>query len=253
MIPAKPAKKRIERPLAKDGKNRKSGAKHRAKPIDFTVPRKPAAAGPAAFPFAQAAYALSVHDPRELPAPGAPEIAFAGRSNAGKSSAINTLAGRRRLAFVSKTPGRTQLINFFSLGSRGYLVDLPGYGYAGVPGEVREHWKHLVGTYVSERTSLALVVVVMDARHPLTTLDLTLLEWLREAGRRAHVLLTKSDKLSKQAAQATLTRVRRELATIFPAATAQLFSSLKREGIAEAAGVLSFVASRKNKAPPKGE
>ena len=196
---------------------------------------------------------MSVHDPRELPPPGAPEIAFAGRSNAGKSSAINTLAGRRRLAFVSKTPGRTQLINFFSLGARAYLVDRPGYGYAGVPGEVREHWKHLVGTYIAERPSLALVVVVMDARHPLTALDRTLLEWLKAAGRRAHILLTKSDKLSKQAAQATLARVRRDLAAVHPGATAQLFSSLKREGISEAASVLNTLAAAKNKAPPKGE
>ena len=190
-----------------------------------------------------------MHDPRELPPPGAPEIAFAGRSNAGKSSAINTLAGRRRLAFVSKTPGRTQLINFFSIGSSAFLVDLPGYGYAGVPGEVRDHWKHLVGTYIAERASLAAVVVVMDARHPLTSLDRTLLEWLREANRRAHVLLTKSDKLSKQAATATLASVRRELATLFPGATAQLFSSLKREGIAEAAGVLSTLAGAQKQSP----
>ena len=205
------------------------------------------------FPLAKASYSLSVHDPRDLPRPGAPEIAFAGRSNAGKSSAINALAGRRRLAFVSKTPGRTQLINFFSLGGGAFLVDLPGYGYAGVPGEVRQHWKELVGRYVSERESLAAVVVVMDSRHPLTELDVTLIEWLREAGRRAHVLLTKSDKLSKQAAQATLARVRRDLEAIYPGATAQLFSSLKREGIAEAASVLSSLAAGKNKAPAKGE
>ena len=96
-----------------------------------------------------------MHDPEKLPRGGAPEIAFAGRSNAGKSSAINTLAGRKRLAFVSKTPGRTQLINFFSLDGKAILVDLPGYGYAGVPGEVREHWRHLVGTYVGTRESLA--------------------------------------------------------------------------------------------------
>ncbi len=127
---------------------------------------------------------LSAHDPHELPPPGRPELAFAGRSNAGKSSAINALAGRRRLAFVSKTPGRTQLINFFSLGERAYLVDLPGYGYAGVPGEVREHWQMLVGGYIAERTSLAAVVVVMDIRHPLTPLDRTLLEWLRAARAR---------------------------------------------------------------------
>ena len=199
-----------------------------------------------------------MHDPRELPPPGAPEIAFAGRSNAGKSSAINTLTGRRRLAFVSKTPGRTQLINFFSLGSAAYLVDLPGYGFAGVPGEVREHWKGLVGTYVAERISLAAVVVVMDSRHPMTDLDLTLLEWLRDSGRKAHILLTKADKLSRQAAQATLVKVRKDLAQALPEATAQLFSSLKREGVEEAAEMLGRLAglhvrSAKNKAPAKGE
>lgn len=196
---------------------------------------------------------MSVHDPRELPKPGKPEIAFAGRSNAGKSSAINTLAGRRRLAFVSKTPGRTQLINFFSLAGHAFLVDLPGYGYAGVPGEVREHWKHLVGTYVSTRESLAAVIVVMDARHPLTSLDKTLLDWLREARRDTHILLTKADKLSKQAAQLTLAKVRRELATRYPGATVQLFSSMKREGIPEAAKRLAQLVSTKNKAPAKGE
>lgn len=194
-----------------------------------------------------------MHDPEKLPRGGAPEIAFAGRSNAGKSSAINTLAGRKRLAFVSKTPGRTQLINFFSLDGKAILVDLPGYGYAGVPGEVREHWRHLVGTYIAERDSLAMVVVVMDARHPLTELDRTLLDWLKTAGRTAHVLLTKSDKLSKQAAQSTLSQVRRDLATHYPNATAQLFSSLKREGIEEAASRLSLLARGKNKAPAKGE
>ena len=196
---------------------------------------------------------MSVHDPKELPKPGAPEIAFAGRSNAGKSSAINALAGKRRLAFVSKTPGRTQLVNFFALGASAFLVDLPGYGYAGVPGEVREHWKHLVGTYVTERESLAVVVVVMDVRHPLTVLDRTLLDWLREAGRSTHVLLTKADKLSKQAQQVALKKVRRDLAAAYPGTTVQLFSSLKREGLEEAAGVLMALAAAKNKAPPKGE
>jgi GTP-binding protein len=194
-----------------------------------------------------------VHDPKELPRPGAPEIAFAGRSNAGKSSAINTLTGRRRLAFVSKTPGRTQLINFFSLGSGAFLVDLPGYGYADAPVEVRRHWEMLVGEYIASRDSLAAVVVVMDARHPLTALDLQLIGWLRDAGRATHVLLTKSDKLSKQAAQITLAKARRELAGLCPGATVQLFSSLKNLGIDEAAKTLSRLALPKNKAPPKGE
>src|SRR5512141_3343418 len=166
--------------------------------------------------FSGVTYLHTAANLMQLPPPGAPEIAFAGRSNAGKSSVINTLAGRRRLAFVSKTPGRTQLINFFDLGGRAYLVDLPGYGYAGVPGEVRAHWKELVGTYIADRTSLAAVVVVMDIRHPLTDLDRTLLEWLRLANRAVHVLLTKADKLSKQAAQSTLAKVRRDLAAVHP-------------------------------------
>ena len=185
-----------------------------------------------------------MHDPRELPPEGQPELAFAGRSNAGKSSAINALTGRRRLAFVSKAPGRTQLINFFSLGGA-YLVDLPGYGYAGVPAAVRRHWDHLVGTYVAERRSLAGVVVVMDVRHPLTALDVQLLGWLREARRPAHVLLTKSDKLSRQAAQRTLAQVRRDLERVAPGATVQLFSSLKAEGIAQAAERLAHLATKK--------
>ena len=194
-----------------------------------------------------------MHDPRELPRPSVAEVAFAGRSNAGKSSAINTLTGRRRLAYVSKTPGRTQLINFFSVDGRAYLVDLPGYGYAGVPGEVRQHWGELVSEYIANRESLAGVVVVMDVRHPLTALDRQLIAWLREAGRPAHVLLTKADKLSKQAARTTLDRVRRELKGLWPESTAQLFSSLKNEGIAEAAQAITRLAARKNKAPAKGE
>ncbi len=243
-------KKRIREPREKD-RNEKQG-----KPGDFTASRATVASGRSAsgdLALQKANYALSVHDPKLLPPPGAPEIAFAGRSNAGKSSAINTLTGRRRLAFVSKTPGRTQLINFFSLGSGAFLVDLPGYGYADAPESVRKHWEMLVGEYIASRDSLAAVVVVMDARHPLTPLDLQLLAWLREAGRATHVLLTKSDKLSKQAAQVTLSKARKELSTVCPGATVQLFSSLKGEGIDEANSTLSRLAFRKNKAPPKGE
>jgi GTP-binding protein len=241
-------KARIEKP-----RGGKAKAKVGPKTRNFTVARGADATGPrsAGLAFASASFALSVHDPAELPPPRAPELAFAGRSNAGKSSAINALAGRRRLAFVSKTPGRTQLINFFALGERAFLVDLPGYGYAGVPAEVRRHWQHLVGTYVSTRASLAAVVVVMDSRHPLTPLDLTLLEWLRAAGRPAHVLLTKSDKLSRQAARATLDRVRSQLARLHPDCSVQLFSSLKRQGIEEAADRLASLVddARKKQSP----
>ena len=224
--------------------------------MDFSASRGPVASGRRAsgeLALQKATYALSVHDPKELPRPGAPEIAFAGRSNAGKSSAINTLTGRRRLAFVSKTPGRTQLINFFSLGSGAFLVDLPGYGFADAPIAVRKHWEVLVGEYIASRDSLAAVVVVMDARHPLAPLDRQLLGWLREAGRATHVLLTKADKLSKQAAQVTLVKARNELHELCPGATVQLFSSLKSQGIDEATKILSRLAFHKNKAPPKGE
>lgn len=198
-----------------------------------------------------ARFVISVHDPNLLPPDGAPEVAFIGRSNAGKSSAINTLAGRRRLAYVSKTPGRTQLINFFAIDEHGFLVDLPGYGYAGVPLAVREHWNTLVGRYVRERGALGGVIVVMDARHPLTPLDRRLLDWLRPAGRELHVLLTKSDKLSKQAAQRTLAQARKDLAALYPGGTIQLFSSLKRTGIAEAGARIAgwMKANAENKSP----
>lgn len=201
-----------------------------------------------------ARYHLSVHDPKLLPGDTLPEIAFIGRSNAGKSSALNTLAGRRRLAFVSKTPGRTQLINFFAVDEDAFLVDLPGYGYAGVPLAVRQHWDTLVGEYVFHRRALAGVVIVMDSRHPLTPQDRRLLDWLLPSGRQVHVLLSKSDKLSAQAAQRTLAQARKDLAQVYPGATAQLFSSLKRTGTAEAqACIEAWVAAHKQKAPAKGE
>lgn len=201
-----------------------------------------------------ARYSLSVHDPRRLPPAGVPEVAFVGRSNAGKSSALNTLAGRRRLAFVSKTPGRTQLINFFAVDDEAYLVDLPGYGYAGVPAEVRRHWDALVGEYVFSRATLAGVVVVMDVRHALASADQRMLEWLRPSARPVHVLLSKADKLSMQSANRALAQARRELASVYPGATAQLFSSLKRTGTAEAkACIEAWVRAHQQKAPAQGE
>ena len=239
---------RIRKPREKNKETRKPG--------DFTVAGSRVATRTSkGLNLASAAFALSVHDTRELPRPGAPEIAFAGRSNAGKSSAINALAGRRRLAFASKTPGRTQLINFFALGDAAFLVDLPGYGFAGVPLPVRRHWEALVGDYVAQRESLAGIVIVMDARHPLTPLDHELLAWIAPAGRRVHVLLTKADKLSKQAQQTTLARTRNELSRLYEGSTVQLFSSLKREGLAEAAARLSgwVLDATKTKAPAKGE
>ena len=173
-----------------------------------------------------------------LPAMRGTEIAFAGRSNAGKSSAINTLANYTRLAFTSKTPGRTQHINYFSLSENSYLVDLPGYGYAKVPPDVRAHWEGLLSQYLQTREALCGLVVIMDARHPLTELDERMLDWFATTGKPVHVLLTKSDKLSRQQATLTLNRVRLHLAEHYPHCSVQLFSSLKKSGVEEAESII---------------
>jgi len=189
----------------------------------------------AAMPlFQNAAYFASAHHLHEMPPEdGCVEVAFAGRSNAGKSSAINTLANHTRLAFVSKQPGRTQLINFFTLGQGVHLVDLPGYGYAKVPESMRKHWQHVLSTYLSTRPSLRGLVLVMDSRHPLTPLDRQMLDWFSPTGKPVHVLLTKSDKLSRSEAMKTLAAVRKELQTTWGNCTVQLFSSLKKQGVDE--------------------
>jgi len=181
-----------------------------------------------------AVFFTTVNHLRDLPAHSMLEIAFAGRSNAGKSSAINTLANRNRLAFVSKTPGRTQHINYFSLGGDRFLVDLPGYGYAKVPNAMKDHWRLLLSGYLANRPQLRGMVLIMDVRHPLTPLDRQMLEWFVPTGKPVHVLLTKADKLNKSDAAQTLRAVRAELAKMCPNCTAQLFSSLSRQGIEEA-------------------
>ena len=188
--------------------------------------------------FRNAQFEISIAKPSGLPPPSGPEIAFAGRSNAGKSSAINTLAGHVRLAFVSKTPGRTQLLNFFRLNSGALLVDLPGYGYAAVPEKVRREWAGLIETYLKKRESLIGLVLIMDSRHPLTPLDRQMIDWFAVSRRPIHVLLTKSDKLSRGAAAAVLQEVRRALAPLGPQVTVQLFSSLKKSGVEEAEKVI---------------
>lgn len=184
--------------------------------------------------FQEAQFFISADKLTDLPPPSGIEIAFAGRSNSGKSSAINTLANRNRLAFVSKTPGRTQLINFFSLGNDRFLVDLPGYGYAKVPEAMRVHWQSVLSRYLMERESLHGLVLIMDARHPLTPLDHQMLNWFIPTCKPVHVLLSKADKLSKQQATNTLRAVRAELERTYPNCTVQLFSSLKRIGLDEA-------------------
>jgi GTP-binding protein len=199
--------------------------------------------------FAQAAFLRSAALAADLLPPGPPEIAFAGRSNVGKSSAINALAGRKRLARTSKTPGRTQTINFYSLGEDARLVDLPGYGYARVPRAMRDQWRALVGEYLDAQRSLAGVVLVMDARHPLTALDAQFVEWLDALrATRLLALLTKADKLSRSEQTQTLGAVRRQL----DAAQATLFSSVTLQGVDECRDLLAgwLHAGRENKKPP---
>ena len=185
-----------------------------------------------------AAFHITVAQIRELPVDSLAEVAFAGRSNAGKSSAINTLCNHKRLAFVSKMPGRTQHLNFFRVDEGRFLVDLPGYGYARAPKAQKHVWQALIGGYLSDRTQLAGLVIIMDIRHPLTELDRSLLEWFRPSGRPVHVLLSKSDKLSRGPAAQTLLAVSAELKKLGMNATVQLFSSLKKVGVDQAEGVV---------------
>lgn len=184
--------------------------------------------------FDGATYVASAHDLEQLPLDLGVEVAFVGRSNSGKSSAINTLANHKRLAFVSKTPGRTQLINFFTITQGRTLVDLPGYGYAKVPPAVKAHWTELLAAYVSTRKALKGLVIIMDSRHPMRDLDTELLDWYRPTNKPVHVLLTKSDKLTRNEQAKTLRDVKQQLVEGQYNATVQLFSSLKRTGVPEA-------------------
>ena len=204
----------------------------------------------------QARFFTTVNNLRDLPNTQVPEVAFAGRSNAGKSTAINLLCNQKRLAFASKTPGRTQHINYFSIGGahvgqhrkdptkvdeiRALLVDLPGYGYAEVPGEAKNHWNELLGTYIQRREQLSGLVLIMDARRPFTDLDIQMLEWFAPTGKPVHCLLTKADKLNRNESTNALRQARTVLQSYvdeqgqpFPF-TVQLFSALKRIGLEEA-------------------
>ncbi len=190
-------------------------------------------------PFAGLRFLRSLPDLRALPADRGLEVAFAGRSNAGKSSAINAITGQKALARTSKTPGRTRHLVFFALDPERRLVDLPGYGFARVPEAVRRHWGRVVRDYLEGRRSLRGLVLVMDIRHPLTAQDRQLLGWCRAAGLPAHILLTKADKLRRGPGLACLRRVQAELAGGGEAATdtpftVQLFSARTGQGVAEA-------------------
>jgi GTP-binding protein len=204
----------------------------------------------------QARFFTTANHLRDLPKTQVPEIAFAGRSNAGKSTAINILCNQKRLAFASKTPGRTQHINYFSIGGahvgqhrkdeakpdeiRAFLVDLPGYGYAEVAESAKLHWQELLGDYVQRREQLAALILIMDARRPFTELDTQMLEWFATTGKPIHCLLTKADKLTRseqvnalRLAHTVLSSYVDEEERPFPF-TAQLFSALKRQGLEEA-------------------
>ena len=204
----------------------------------------------------QARFFTTVNHLRDLPSTVVPEIAFAGRSNAGKSTAINILCNQKKLAFASKTPGRTQHINYFSIGGaqvgqhrkdltkveeiRALLVDLPGYGYAEVSGSAKLHWQQLLGDYVQHRTQLAALVLIIDVRRPFTDLDIQMLEWFAPTGKPIHCILTKADKLNRNDATNAMREARAVLARYVDAQgvpfpfTLQLFSALKRAGIEEA-------------------
>ena len=180
--------------------------------------------------YRKARFLTSVAGIRDLPPDHGREVAFAGRSNAGKSSAVNALTGRRHLARTSRTPGRTRLINFFELDERRRLVDLPGYGYARVPRSMSREWGALVGRYLESRESLAGVVVLMDIRHPLTDPDAALLDWCRAAHRPVLVVLTKADKLARGRRAAAVAEVCGSLAGYGDAVRVLAFSATRQIG-----------------------
>ena len=209
-----------------------------------------------AFLLHQARFFTTVNHLRDLPATARPEVAFAGRSNAGKSTAINLLCNQKRLAFASKTPGRTQHSNYFGVGPAddpaGYLVDLPGYGYAEVPEAAKAHWEQLLSLYLQTRAQLAGLILMMDARRPLTELDRRMVEWFAPTGKPIHALLTKCDKLTRQESVVALRTTNKAFDEFSKQGyegklSAQLFSALKRVGLDEAHAVIeSWIAPQES-------
>lgn len=193
--------------------------------------------------FRTAQFLISAPSIRECPPEMGAEVAFAGRSNAGKSSAINRLTGNNKLARTSKTPGRTQLINFFSLANNEELrlVDLPGYGYAKVPLQMKQKWQAHLSEYLHQRKCLRGLVLLMDIRHPMQEFDAMMINWAVEANMRVHVLMTKSDKLKRGAANNMLMKFKRHIrdAGVDDLVTAQTFSALKGDGVNQLEKVLS--------------
>ena len=195
-------------------------------------PRKPV--------YNNAKYAISAAKVNQCPADTGFEVAFAGRSNAGKSSAINTLTDNKKLARTSKTPGRTQLINYFSIDDKRSLVDLPGYGYAKVPLAMKREWQKHLSEYLQKRKVLCGLILVMDIRHPMQDFDTMMLNWAVEGDMPVHILLTKADKFKKGPAKSTLLAVEKHLreSKVDDLVSVQQFSSLKGEGIKELVSVI---------------
>jgi GTP-binding protein len=189
--------------------------------------------------FANCQFLTSAYKVDQLPTDTGFEVAIAGRSNAGKSTTLNTLVGNKKLAKVSKTPGRTQLLNCFDLGDDMRLVDLPGYGFAKVPKKVKDHWQNEINNYLQNRKSLIGVIVVMDIRHPLKDFDCQFLEWADKSGLHSHALLNKSDKFSSGKRKSVLLQVKSEMAKFARTSTVQTFSGLKNEGIPELSSILN--------------
>lgn len=183
----------------------------------------------------------------DCPAESLAEVAFAGRSNAGKSSAINTITGQSRLARISKTPGRTQLLNYFEVEPGRYLVDLPGYGFAKVPLAVKDKWQQELENYLRRREPLAGIVILSDIRHPLKEFDQMMVGWAVQSALPVLLLLTKADKLKRGAAQNTLLQVQRDVKDL-PEVEVRLFSALKNMGVEEVRPILSAWLSTSDKA-----
>ena len=189
--------------------------------------------------YRRAAYLTSAAKFSQCPPDEGWEVAFAGRSNAGKSSAINSLTGNSKLAKTSRTPGRTQLINFFAVSDSQRLVDLPGYGFAKVPLAVKRAWTRQLETYLQQRQCLRGLILMMDVRHPLQAFDQQMLDWALAASMPVHILLTKADKLKKGPASATLHKVRAQLEPHRELVSVQLFSALKHSGHEQLLAVLN--------------
>lgn len=188
--------------------------------------------------FRNCRYLTSAHKVSQLPPDTGREIAIAGRSNAGKSTTLNSLTGDKRMAKTSKTPGRTQLLNVFDLGNDRRIIDLPGYGYAKVPPKIKAHWQREINRYLTERNSLIGLVVVMDIRHPLREFDRNLLAWAHDTGLKSHVLLNKADKLKSGKIKQAMMTVSKDLAGFAPSASIQTFSAMRHQGKDELAQTL---------------